>query len=319
MTCDPSIDQMKIVAKIRVTAPSSPPLPASGYQMRINLSSLNQKHSISSNIPQLNVGFGIRQSNFNDLAFVMDGGIVLPHQVIINADGSNKSLPECWIKIPFIPASQSKIVYVLAGHISANRNAGDKCFEFWDHFDVPTLNLQKWNNSTTASISGGVCKIATPATLGSSGDIAAKLSSIVSNDKTIRCRISVSQVNTTTGTMEIQYGLYGSNPYYWCGLGFCSASTERNYKMCNIGYATTTNAISGVSANTYNIVEGIRTSSTSLWKINDTSIGSLPHNFSSNGMLKFYVYNDTAVAQTMNIDWVHVRQYMATEPTITLL
>ena len=144
MTSDPTIDGMRLVGKFRVTAPSSPAMPATGYQLRVNLSKLNQKHSISSNIPQLNVGFGIRQSNFNDLAFVMDGGIVLPHQTIINADGTNKSLPECWVKIPFIPASQSKIVYILAGHISANRNNGDKCFEFWDDFNKNTLDTTKW-------------------------------------------------------------------------------------------------------------------------------------------------------------------------------
>ena len=103
MISDPTIDQMRIVGKFRVTAPASPAMPSSGYPMRINLSRLNKNHSLSSNIPQLNIGYGLLQSNFNDVIFIMDGGMILPHQVIINGDNTNSALPECWLRIPYCP------------------------------------------------------------------------------------------------------------------------------------------------------------------------------------------------------------------------
>ena len=77
-----------------------------------------------------------------------------------------------WVKVPSLPASDSKNIYMYYGYSSAAAATdGDNTFDFFDDFTGTTLDSAKWNDwnpqsSGTMSISGGTLAITMTSTGG---------------------------------------------------------------------------------------------------------------------------------------------------------
>jgi hypothetical protein len=108
---------------------------------------------------------GQMRSDCGDIRFYDSGqGASLNYWLEV---GCNSSTTQIWIKIPSIPTSSLKIVYMAYGDSNlTSASNGDGVFEFFDDFmgaDGSTLDSSKWItdavNTVTASIQGNKYRI----------------------------------------------------------------------------------------------------------------------------------------------------------------
>jgi len=74
----------------------------------------------------------------------------------------NRANTKIWVKVPNIPASSTKTIYVYYGNPSANSlSNGDLVFDFFDDFLGTSLNTTKWYvvSGTSYTVSNGILKI----------------------------------------------------------------------------------------------------------------------------------------------------------------
>ncbi|MEM5766432.1 MAG: DUF2341 domain-containing protein [Candidatus Aenigmatarchaeota archaeon] len=59
--------------------------------------------------------------------------------------GCNSANTKIWVKVPSIPASSTKTIYLYYGNLSASSTSdGEKTFEFFDDFDDGVFDMNKW-------------------------------------------------------------------------------------------------------------------------------------------------------------------------------
>jgi hypothetical protein len=88
---------------------------------------------------------GNMQADFKDIRFTAaDGQTLLPHYLERITGRKPKRVATFWVKIPHIPA-QGIIIYLYYGNSQAqDLSQGEKVFDFFEDFDAPDLNAEKW-------------------------------------------------------------------------------------------------------------------------------------------------------------------------------
>lgn len=95
------------------------------YQVKVSLSSST-------------FDFSKAQSTGADIRFTDSDGTTLLNHWIESYDSSGQTAT-IWVKVPSIPASSTKTVYLYYGNSSASSiSSGDNTFEFFDDFETPT-------------------------------------------------------------------------------------------------------------------------------------------------------------------------------------
>ena len=87
---------------------------------------------------------GKMRSDCGDIRFTDFNGTLLNYWIEPNTCNTSNTL--IWVKVPFIPGSSSKTIYLWYGNPSAtSMSNGDLVFDFFDDFEGTSLNTSKWN------------------------------------------------------------------------------------------------------------------------------------------------------------------------------
>lgn len=118
---------------------SSNPSALTNYQVRIDLSSSN-------------FDFSKAQLSGADLLFTDSDGItVLSHW--IESYNSSAQTATIWVKVPSIPASSNKTIYLYYGNSTADTSSnGDNTFEFFDDFESPDVASGYFSLSSPSTV-----------------------------------------------------------------------------------------------------------------------------------------------------------------------
>lgn len=107
------------------------------------------------------ISAGKMRSDCGDIRFTSSAGVPLPYWI---EDGTcNTASTNIWIKLNSIPSSGGTTIYMYYGNSSASKgSSGNSTFPFFDDFENTTLNGQ-WESTGAYSISGGAITITTGA------------------------------------------------------------------------------------------------------------------------------------------------------------
>ncbi len=99
---------------------------------------------------------GKMRSDCGDIRFTDSNGTTLLNYWI--ESGCNTTQTKVWIKVPSIPASSNKTIYVYYGNSNAtSASNGDATFIFFDDFSI--FDTNKWSYSGSPSVSNGVLSL----------------------------------------------------------------------------------------------------------------------------------------------------------------
>ena len=304
----------------------------SGYRYRIPITVTNTGGSLSNyqvsvivNTANL-ISAGKMRSDCGDIRFTdSDGTTQLSYWI---ESGCNSASTRIWVKIPSIPRTSTKIIYMYYGNPSAtSASNGANTFDFFDDFD--SFNTSRWYSvaGSSYSVSNSILTI----TQGAIGLISA-LPFNINNGYIVESRLRY-QTNSEadySGVLEIASSRFiasgngNSDAVVLYMVDYPSGSTSVKAWVGN-GASASYNIFNGVnifsmSLNTWYILGIEATSSTvGLWKdysrINSSSI-SWSKNLN-------YIALGYYIAQPNNIkdvayDWVRVRKYRSPEPTTSL-
>lgn len=133
--------------KIIVTNSSSTAL--TNYQIKVSLDNTN-------------FDFSKAKSDGSDIRFTDDDGTTLLKYWIEAYDSSGETAT-VWVKVPSIPASSTKTIYLYYGNASATSESnGDDVFEFFDDFEGTALDTNKWteiNSGGSYSIENSILTV----------------------------------------------------------------------------------------------------------------------------------------------------------------
>jgi hypothetical protein len=263
------------------------------------------------------ISAGKMRSDGGDIRFA-DGATLLNYWV---ESGINTTSTTIWVKVPSIPASSSKTIYVYYGNPSAtSQSNGDATFDFFDDFEGTSLNTSKWALQKSAggsiSISNGNITFSVSGTsdyvwIHSINSFAypvwqeAKVVSMPSGTPTYRQGLS-------TGTnLRSNGNYYNSYSIDWCygGNSFRIVGDDSS-----IGWAVT------------QVSSGFNTG---IWKFSWVSTGSQIGTDSKNSLTSsdtkvsianYYAYFGIAAtyAGSVVVDWVRIRKYTSPEPTTSI-
>ena len=118
-------------------------------------------YQVKITLDNTNFDFSHANSDGSDIRFTDDDGSTLLYHWIEKWDSTNQEAI-IWVKVPSIPASSNKTIYMYYGNASASdASDGDNTFEFFDDFEGTELDTTKWDTigNPTINISNGICSI----------------------------------------------------------------------------------------------------------------------------------------------------------------
>ncbi|MEM5766348.1 MAG: DUF2341 domain-containing protein [Candidatus Aenigmatarchaeota archaeon] len=267
---------------------------------------------------------GKMRSDCSDVRFTDSDGVTLLNYWI--ESGCNSANTKIWVKVPSIPASSTKTIYLYYGNPSASSASnGENTFEFFDDFLGSSLNTSKWTQyvGTGASItvSNGILTLSKPA---STVQAAVWSKNSFSN---VRMRTKVYPSTLAAYNRCYRWALMSDNTtlgsylhIYVKGHGWVVDDYDYHYYE---RYLTSNNRV------TVNIVQGWLTYDTG-W-INNTRIiegynSTIENTFTTeipdvNLYVNFAVGEAAGVpnyAYNLQIDWVFVSKYTYPEPTTSV-
>lgn len=235
------------------------------------------------------------QFDFRDIRFTQQDGTICPYWIETYTSGVSATV---WIKVPI--ASQRQIILYYGNPQATSESSGSSVFDFFEDFD--SLNGDVWSTvSGSPSVSGGILTVPQSSQIRSTATYA---------------------VNTT---MMVR-AQFTSASNYQDVVGYWSAA---NHRAIFITINTAQNAQSwlgsGGSTMTemtdpggYNIYEIKRNGgSSNIFSINNGTPVTHSVNVSSSS-LPLSIYASSTAGDKIYVDWVLIRKYTATEPTLTL-
>jgi len=213
---------------------------------------------------------------------------------------------ECWVRVPVIPVTQSKIRVYWGNQNALSESNGDAVFDLFDNFEGGSWNTAKWTyTSDIPSISGSVLTKARTA----SGGYFSSIKSYRFPKRALRARIKSLHFNSTSYveslTLSDQYIIFSP----------CNTNTDRNGKIMLSNGTPTYVTISGMSANAFAIVD---------IKVADTFVKTVVNTNEVNTTISIPAHSPTislaagAESASISLDWISVRHYTGTEPTYAI-
>lgn len=257
----------------------------------------------------------------NDIRFLTTSGVVIPHW--IESSTLNSPNTKIWVKIPSLVASASETVYLFYGNLSvADISNGELTFDFFDNFNNGGVNNGKWStcNGGEFSQSNGMLKLS---------------STNASNKKAI-----VRSLNNFSGPLIAEMfvsEVSGVGAY----IGFADSENKKGYGLFyeegmpntmrmvlfdkDINCHSVNNQFPSADALDALDVRGIWSIS---WLAKGKQLMDWPnapvhpvtrtddsHDFPSSVNLLIGQSENTG---SVFVDWVRVRKYAASEPTVSL-
>jgi hypothetical protein len=259
------------------------------------------------------ISAGKMRSDCGDIRFTDSDGVTNLNYWL--ESGCNTTSTKIWVKVPSIPASSTKTIYVYYGNPSASSASnGSATFIFFDHFESSTPNSQ-WIiacNGATSTLNNPTSMLRFSSATYNAAYYCKFVLNIQLTD--FRADVKVAYISVTTGqgaaapNIELAATTSGTwlsdvnileaywSPYNraWNGPSVASASTP-----VGITYLTRVGSdLKGYYANT---------ASQPTYSVTNSTIGYL-----------YIGYAPTYNNPTLDIDYVIVRKYTSPEPTTSV-
>ncbi len=211
-----------------------------------------------------------------------------------------------WIKVPNIPASAATTIRMYYGNPSAGSSSnGDATFELYDDFSGTNLDVNKWDGSGTISISNGEISLYGLARIKSKAEFGENILEETRSKAGggVGYYIGFRDGADTKGITV--RGSNGADPFWWdAGNGIAWSG-------------------GGVAPydNVYHLWRLERNGVTSAKVYQDGSIKvTITTNLPSGNLKAFLLGGEypTGTYYYTYVDWVRIRKYASTEPTLTL-
>ncbi len=232
------------------------------------------------------------QTDFDDIRFTSSDGITeLNYWLEYKTDSTTAKI---WVKIPTL-LSGVNTIYMYYGNSSASSvSNGDNTFDFFDHFDTASLDLNKWTNGGIPTFSNSVVYINNNQAIIQKNSIPMPIIFEVKYQRPSYYRNRTNSVPTPSVT---DWGDF-SPSLYWGGW---TGSTLAN--------------------NTWYLFRHIYNGSgTFYWKINNyggSEIFSRSASYSGTSAYLSYASTESESSQ-LRIDFALARKYAATEPSFVI-
>jgi len=250
------------------------------------------------------------QEDYDDIRFTDTSGTVLSYWI----ESSDSSSATIWVKFPSIPAGSSTW-YLYYGNASATAvSNGDATFQFFDDFPGTTLDTSKWNTpgGGTVTISGGVLNWYLPKGAGENSIISKALISGDGYAILSRCRAVTSLYGHNSG-VSIRCNTNAKNQ----GLYFDSAASNPPVKLIETSVVAGTTILSSTSIGTWYILEATAIGNTMYGRVNYSTWGSWSRTALSGNFGIHAAEWSGSINYTAEFDWVAIRKYISTEPTVS--
>lgn len=258
------------------------------------------------------IGSGHLDANGDDIRFSIDCCTTIPHTVV---SGWNTANTEIWVKIPYLAAWYSTVIYMNYGNPSAtNTDNPNAVFDLWEPFDNSVNHFTGNCGTGTYNVAAGAADISWSSTMMLESDVVFDMDTVY---------MAEMNVNAASGN--------------WPGINFSKIAPD--YKGYSMLYSTGQVRIgeAGLSASDFCRGENWASaqfpigSPVGLWMITwpytGLQVGSFPgmgtfsaasttHNKDND--LKVCVGGISGGTGSMNVDWIRVRKYIPYEPIVTV-
>ncbi|OQB05190.1 MAG: hypothetical protein BWY21_02058 [Parcubacteria group bacterium ADurb.Bin216] len=246
------------------------------------------------------------QTDFDDLRFTASDGQTLLNYWIESK--TNSSTADVWIKIPSLAIGSNKI-YMYYGNPSVSTTSnGDNTFIFFDHFDGSVASTSKW--SWAAPVSNSTLSL-----LGTSSTawtaIATNNSTFITIGTTVDIRAKAYHYNSTSYGEQIRTN--GGSGEQSIGLAYVLSGHQGQYR--NTISSASFGAISGYTNQTWAVFSITKLASSALYQCNRANDVIISGNYYSNPQGLFI--GTERLNARLDIDWVLIRKYSSTPPTIS--
>jgi hypothetical protein len=273
------------------------------------------------------ISAGKMRSDCGDIRFTDSNGSTLLNYWI--ESGCNTASTKIWVKVPSIPASSSKTIYVYYGNPSATSlSNGNSTFEFFDDFNGTGLDTNKWvAYANSYSVSNSVLRVNIGGIERTSPFPFNFQDGYIAETKVIHYALAAdyggvlpevaSSPFTASGNANadatILYMREGGSAtvYYWIGNG---ASASYNVIYASTGWTSSDNVwyVTGVS---------VRNGEVKLWRDGTPIVTVAGITWYKN--LKYvklgsFTRNPAHNIQDTGYDWIRVRKYTSPEPTTSV-
>ena len=238
-------------------------------------------------------------ADFDDIRFTEDDGTTLLDYWIESVAGSPE-VATIWVKLA---ASADTTAYLYYGGTETAVSSGTDTFPFFDDFPGSSLDTTtNWDlKSGSVTVSGGALSI-------SSGKIHAKTA--VSGPVILRSRAKWSDSTQWKCIGLVKSGASDAHLFHAKNTGTAMIARSNN----NVGTQQESADVGDYCDNAYHTLElaAVAADSFKYYIPDGTLAASLTYNIGTS--LKIHVEATTA---TLYVDWVLIRKYAATEPTIS--
>jgi len=272
-------------------------------------------NNVASGLNNFQVNFTVSfdsdmQTDFDDLRFTNSSGKELDYWIESKTDSSSANV---WVELDSLPASQTILIYMYYKNsgASAGSNIGNT-FDFGDDFPGSSLDSNKWpNTSGSPAVSSGNLILSSP-----------------SGTETVRSNLSFSRPHI----LEYRFLQTGVNNYSRSGFSNSSAGTNfyADDSAYRFGYNTSSSWSfrSGNEGTTSAIAFGTEDTSWHDFKLIWTASSAIFYIDSSGAAVTSYIPDEACYVRLedvydayyngdLYIDWVFVRKYASSDPTIT--
>ena len=279
----------------------------SDYQTRIDLDSSN-------------FDFSKANSDGSDIRITDDSNAKLPFW--IESWDATGQTAVVWVKIPSIAASSSVTIYMWYGNSSLSTESdGDSTFDFFDDFD--TLDTTKWtliNTDSDTYVSGGMLHIGTYA-----AGVLSSSYAITDGIVESKWRMTSGARGNIKGRMTLTCSTtneFGKNRFYDINFRFpngdenlrkdTTSDCDNNTTLSSSSYSYTASKwyIAKLTLNGSNL-SSRATEDATLLSTSDTDITSGGVGCGTDALV-------TAGTDYIEFDWIRVRKYTSSEPSISV-
>ncbi|RLC33225.1 hypothetical protein DRH14_05240, partial [Candidatus Shapirobacteria bacterium] len=226
----------------------------------------------------------------------------------------NTTSTELWVKASFT-ASEEKIIYVYYGNDSATSTSnGDNVFDFFDDFDGTSLSGD-WTVSGAVSVSNSVVSLDNDDIIWASGSTGWQTGYIT-------------EAKSKADEQDIKFIQVGDSasldPNNLLAIINADARQNNVFDGFTLQSRESGNALNLVDVtgknnwqNTYYIygIHWISSSSVKFYQ-GDTYLGEITSSIPSTDLKPNFAVYDNSQESQLDVDWVRVRKYVSTEPTV---
>ncbi len=239
--------------------------------------------------------------DFSDIRFTQqDGTTICPYWI---ETYTTKTTAGVWIKIP--SASQRQILLFYGNSQAVSESDGDTVFDFFDDFPGSSIDTAKWTVSGSPTVTGGTLIISPGKSV------------VGKTNFGVNYIVRVRMKSSAFGLTSIPYFGFRAT-----GDGAFTWTNDPDGIFCIYTLVGASNTRVGISSNpsidTYYTCEISRRSTTSvLFSVSGFSSVQSTTNIPS-ASVPITLATTGAAAPTVTYDWILIRKYAATEPTLTL-